>query len=663
MRVPSTPLPNRNKPLGGTSEKPFQTSWIGNTHGGVNWLHIQENIFAAWVHPDGRVFCNTIWDEAHWEGGVYQNGAGVGNLIDTGWDEGGYAIAGDATYIYFAAHDLTLNKQGISRYNTTGYGGASFTGGTEHLFNFRADNSGGIVRGLTSNGTRLYASITASNVIEIYNCSDMTYVGNFAVTAPGAITIDGTRLWIETGGVVKAYTTAGVDLSITISTSSASALAMDANTGHLLVADSASTKLQVLIYDVSAAPSLLETIGVAGGIFASPAGQVGPLRFSEIVGVGTDSSGNLYVAQDHRTSETAGTGTNIESYAKIASVWTRNWQVLGLEFLDLADVDTSTMSGTVIDVYDADHHFKVDLSKAQGKQWTWAGQMFNRFTDTTDPRGGAGHDVAVEPRLVTLGGVKFLAVTGMYGGHMYFYKWDTAPSELNHLVLTVNLTGFGRVADNGDLWQAETGQLVKMAFTGLDGSNNPTYGAGSNIALPTPFTSIGRCRYDSVKDAMYIVGFTVARPTWGAMDKTMGTTMCRYNNWSTGNRTALWTAVLPYDTTGTVTLQNGFMGCDAFDVVGDRIYAVGLNLDGGNLGAGPRMWCWDALTGVQLANWAPEDPVTGTLSGYSQGDTIGPCGWVDMQDGINARVLPNGETIIFQEEDFQAKILMYRITR
>lgn len=642
-----------------TSDSPSQWSWIGNTHGGLGFQHVQSHCYGAWVAPDGTVICNTVWDEGGSEGGIYKDGRNAGNLLDAHWDGGGYAVTGDASYVYMGAHNNGTNQEGISRYKLSDHTGAACPNCTEHLNNFRANQSGSPVRGLTVSGGKLYAVVFDKNVVEIYNTADMAYQGSFSVPGPTRIAADGSgRLWIATGGDVKAYSTAGATLGITIAEpDDPTALAVD-NQNRLLVGDDGVNRQQVLIYDISGTPARVETVGQSGGLFAPPVGQVGPLRFTGIVGVGTDSAGNLYVAQDHPTRETASTGTNIEAYSRSGSTWTRKWQVLGLEFLDLADADTSTYSNGVLDVYDASHHFKVDLSKPIGQQWTWVGEMFNRFTDPNDPRGGA-HDAAVEPRVVTLGGQKFLAVTGMYGGHMYFYRFVPG-TELSRLALDVPIGGYGYVAGNGDLWVAKRDGISKKPFQGLDSAGKPQYGAEESYGVPAPFNSIGRVRYDASKDVLYVVGFTPVRPTWPSMDKVMGTTMVRYDRWSQGNRSATWTTILPYNSSA--TLYTAFLGMVAMDVTSDRIYAVGLNRDRGNSGPGPRMHVYDAATGVDLANWTPEgpNPVVAT-DGWANGHDNGPAGWVDLEDGINARQLPDGQTLVFQEEDFQAKILMYRI--
>ncbi|MCJ8280376.1 MAG: hypothetical protein MJK14_10855, partial [Rivularia sp. ALOHA_DT_140] len=55
------------------SSTSYTTSWIGNSFGGGDkWVQIQ--ISGMYVAPDGKIYTNSIWDEAGREAGIYKNG-------------------------------------------------------------------------------------------------------------------------------------------------------------------------------------------------------------------------------------------------------------------------------------------------------------------------------------------------------------------------------------------------------------------------------------------------------------------------------------------------------------------------------------------------------------------------------------------------------------
>jgi hypothetical protein len=637
-------------------ETPFETSWIGNSLGGKNvngirWNHVQQNCNAAWVAPDGTVFCNSTWDEGVSEAGVYRGGATIGRLQNVHCC-GGHAVTGNGSRIFIAASDGT-HGQGISVFSQVDFGGLNVTGITHNdLTNFRPTQGGGAVTGLAVIGSELFATIESQNVVEVYRTSDLGYLRSFSVTAPGAMVADSTgRLWIAMNSQVRAYGTDGQPLDAAITEVAApTALGLDAtNPSHLLIGDDGQNAQQVSVYDISGVPIRVDTIGTAGGVWAAPTpGRVGPLRFAGITGVGIDASGALHVIQDHPREESVGTGTNIDVYERSGGSWTRAWQLLGLEFIDMAVVDLSGyVDGQPLDVYTADEHFTVDLSKPAGEQWTWVGVTTDRFTSPGDPR---LHDEARVPLgISTLGGQKYLVVTGMYASTLYFYK-PVPGAETWGLAAAVELgdQGEGHLAGNGDLWYTRgrvNEGIYTRSFSGTDGNGNPTFGPEQTIGILSPFEQITRVRYDAGKDALFAAGFTPERPKWASSDKVMGTVLARYDNVSQGgNRAAAWTTVLPYDASNTI--QSGFVGLSAMDIAGDRVYATALTHHPGESQA--RIWSYDQATGAEVASWVP-------------GSVTGDGGWIDVLDGISAEVLPSGETIIFQEEGFQAKVMMYRL--
>ena len=115
-----------------------------------------------------------------------------------------------------------------------------------------------------------------------------------------------------------------------------------------------------------------------GGIFSGVKGQVGPQRFNGLVGVGADSAGNIYVACKGRP-DGNGSGLVLQSYKPDGAL---NWELLGLEFVDNADVDPAADTN----VYTKEEHFVMDYSKPRGQEWSYKGYTLDRFAYPNDPR-------------------------------------------------------------------------------------------------------------------------------------------------------------------------------------------------------------------------------------------------------------------------------------
>lgn len=649
-----------------TSAPTVTTFWVGNTlpgfdasGGGDNASapSVAQNAFAGWVKPDGTVITLCYWDEGTKEGCGYKDGAFVGGL-QWGHFNGGWAITGDnAGFLYAAMRPNGATPDVIRKYDDT----LTADSGRQFGWVVSAGNplqvavhSAGTPRGLAVVGSELFVAVPEANAVDVHQTSNLAYLRTFTVSGPTRMAGDGTRLWIATAGQVKAYTTAGVATGAAVADvvdPTAVAVAPD---GTLLVGDDGQARQQVSVYDITGTPTRTDTIGVAGGMFSTPAGGTGELRFNGIVGVGKSTGGTLYVVQDHpgfpgvytdvtpdNTGETHGTGANIEAYTFSAGAWHRSWQLLGLEFVDGATVDPYTATATAVDVYSADEHYQVDLTTGA---WTWAGHTTDRFARPTDLR---FQDVARVPlRIVLLGGVKFLICTDMGNGILVFYSLSGEQATQQ----TTISGGCMSVDADGHIWGRHDDHLYRRAFTGLTGGV-PQYAAEASqgAGFPAPFTYIGRIRYDVATDSLYAIGFTTARPNWAGSDKVAGTVLARYDNWVTsGNRTATWTVDVP-SFTGSDLFDNDGLGVVAIDQAGGMVFGTMLTSEPD---PAPRqqtkMFAWSAATGVQVAAWFA-------------GATVGSTGWVDTLDGVNATRLPNGDTVVFQEEDFRAKILGYRL--
>ena len=288
----------------------YVTSWVGNTFGGTpSMTHVQLNIDGLFVTPDGKCYTTSSWDEGRRTDSVYQNG---GRLTppDFCGDNNSDQVATDGHYIYYAGW------HGVSRYTTGGTAAGSFA---SH-----------IVNGLALAGGQIYLSDTTKELVQIYSTSTEKLVGSFTVAAPARIAVDNNGgIWVahflagtRATGTIDCYNSSGTHLrSITLpNQGNAAALAMD-NLGRLLICDNG-PDLKVKIYTnlTSSTPALAATFGVAGGTLAGPTiGLGGPLRFTAMTGMGTDSNGNIYISHNgvgpgFLLGGANGNGTVLESY-------------------------------------------------------------------------------------------------------------------------------------------------------------------------------------------------------------------------------------------------------------------------------------------------------------------------------------------------------------
>ena len=197
---------------------------------------------------------------------------------------------------------------------------------------------------------------------------------------------------------------------------SPTALAWD-NSGNLMVADNG-TNQQILFYDVSgSSPGLVKTFGQSGGWFAASEGDVigqnAPDRFQNLLGVGMDSSGLLYVAFNGQAkADVTPNRTNVinppaaspditgEPYAIVrsftpsGSTWVTSAPATDLE-AEIQEEMASVDPGSETDIYSDQHHFTIQYPApptSSGGQadlspvWSFEGTTLNGAMYPNDPR-------------------------------------------------------------------------------------------------------------------------------------------------------------------------------------------------------------------------------------------------------------------------------------
>ncbi|MEI2583144.1 hypothetical protein [Scytonema sp. PRP1] len=674
----------------------YTTSWIGNTYGGGSkW--VQNYVEGMYVGPDGTVYTNSTWDEAGREAGIYKDGDVLGPESDLhGWSRGGgKAITANSKYIYLAMVQGSMGKINedyppektswycVRRYNLSGKP-AGFPGGRGYDKSMLIVSTKNPVTGLATVGNQLYVSIAKANRISVYNTETMGEVRNFSVSSPGQITIDKQEnLWIiqgkngSTPAQILHYSAEGKRLPKVIAdVVDPSAIAID-NQGRLLVAENG-PRQQVLIYNIAGKPKQVGTFGIERGIFAGVPGEVGDLKFYGISGVGTDAAGNIYVNSNgfHNA------GTDLRKFLPSGKL---QWRLLGLHFVDNADTDPQSDG---VDVYTKHEYFDMDYKKAPGKQWNYKAYTLNPFKYPQDPR---LHTSPTSVFFRRIQGKPFMYLIDMYESFMQIYRFNPTtdgkvaipsamffgtvlkdgkvgswppnqPQEQKDWIWRDSngngafdkdeynirdtddypYVGGWWVDSKGDVWKTlRTEEGIRhFPLQGLDAKGNPIYSYSSMKKDKTPslFTDVRRIEYFPETDTMYLSGFTKEHPAVEDDSGVVGSEIVRYDNWSRGNRTPRWRTVIPHDTTGKREVLTA-----AMSVAGDYVFAVTVKTS--------EVHVYNAATGKQVQKLKPGPEVAGES------------GWIDIPYGIRAFRRSNGEYLVFVEEDWKGKVIVYRLPR
>ncbi len=685
----------------------YSESFIGNSWGASGGKSMQNYIADIYVSGNGTVYTDSTWDENHNATGIYQNGNLVGRLTpddgpDSSGGQAGRSVTGDGTYIYAAF----TTGAAVRRFNPNG-SLATFTGGTNQGNGIPVSlANGGYVQAVVVDAAnhRLFVSCDGENDIKVYDSNNLTAAPtSFSVTNPGKMAVDGSgNLWVvsqktgTTGGKILHYTPSGTLLSDSITDSSSgtrfdpSGLAFSG--GKLYVADDGPDQ-QVKIYSTlggnRTAPD--STFGVKGGIYSgtgSTIGTPGPLRFRGLSGVGLDSSGNIYVGQSTLAPNVnfQQQGAHLESYK--LSTGARNWELLGLEFVDGTAFDASSETSNTVDVYTKNNHYTLNLANTTpGSEWSWVGQTVNPFANPADYRATYTDYLGGQPTasyFQTLGGKKFLFCTTMNAYNFEVYRFGSqgqtaTPSvtiSYDHIWRDANgngvvdtgetidgpgaptqngLTGY-YVDTAGDLWETYpngnggSSGVRQFKSQGLDSAGNPVWDFSHVTAVtePGPMSELYRSVYNPVKsgdplsDTQFLAGYATGidpNHHYNGTDfnsKSIGSVISRYNSWSTGGRTAAWSIVLPDYNRAPSSMA----------VAGDFVFVA---YDGG---------AYQPDDGFVYILRASDGGFVGKL----QNATNNWNGRVDIEYGVSAFKRSTGEYLVTVENDFHAATTLYRWT-
>lgn len=581
------------------------TGYVGNTfNGSTEW--VQNNSEELDVASDGTIVTSSTYDEAGRCIGVWKDGHAVALLKQSdpndgcwGWGTATQAAAINNNYLYAVncANNLLRwnRKAGYNYVDKTNMGDSTVVGMTYSAGYIYLVKKGGIVE---------KRSVSSLGTVSL----------SFTVTGGYDLAVDSNgNIWVLTANKeVLKFDSSGIDTGIKIVGQtgwSPSAVNFDAYNNLLLVPDNGPRR-QVIKFNTLG--TQVGTFGDEGGISGGTPGLVGDLRFWNISGCGTDSLGNIYVALNEK-------GTSLR---KFNSSGVKQWEVQGLFFVDQTSIDPAS-DGT--DIYSPNEHIKYDYST---NAWSLHSITCDAIANPADPRIATEGETSLIRRV---NGNLLMFVTSMYAGHFDIYRFN---GEIAVFCQTINGIGYSGLPDkDGNIWYASGSSIRKIPLTGFT-NGVPVFGPEVIVAssLPAPMTGIERLQYDVDSDVMYIGGWTATATNelsdWGIV----GSTLARYPNWSTGNRTASSTVVPPKDATGHVM--------KAMSMAGDYVF-TGLASESGKI-------CVYSAKDLSL------------VGNITVPATMGTTGWIDLPHGIQAFKKSNGQYLILIEDDYRGKNILHQ---
>ena len=732
------------------SGTPSQTTQQQGTAG----LHVQDDISGMVITGDGTCYTNSIWDEGGEEAGIYGNAQVAGNCQALhGWGRnGGSAITLDDNYVYVAmtqsgddGGNTANNSNGlpltpppnntwycIRRYTRAGapapfpsangqgpgygYDGSMLQVNAGSRPDSSSPYSGQRVSGIAVDGSFLYVSDPTAGQIKKYSLATLssTPVSTWNLPNPGPMVLasvfGGTCLCVAQTGpnpkVVEYNDTTGSVIGVLTFAPgvnpSALAFATMSGVPTLLVADQGPDQ-NIKEYNLtkfSGTPTAVtSTFGTVGGVYGGKGAQIGktgPLRFNNPTGVGVDAAGNIYVSQDGTCGNGLGGGGSVlESYAPNKTL---NWQLLGLEFVDNADVDPSSEN----DVYTKEEHFVMDYTKTTpGTEASYKGYTVNRFKYPQDPRSHMGTGLESSAWVREYRGHKFLVTIDMYTNYLVISRFNAAtdgecaipsttfsrshqqpdatgwpenqPSDGEWIWRDSNGNGAFEAGEftqpagqadlpelwgwwvdsNMDVWQATYGGGIRhFACQGLDSKGNPIYDYAHMTTTPMPsqLNGMERIEYYPATDTMYLSGYSSSLPIPGGEWGGVGRVICRYDQWSTNPTLHTgYPIVPPYNSDRSNNAAN-YTEPACLSVAGQYLF---LSYSPQN-----QILIYNTNTGSQIGSIFPGASVGGT--GVAGGP--GVLGWTDIRYGVRAYQRASGEYEIFNEADWLGKVVLYRWT-
>lgn len=613
----------------------YATEWVGNTFGS-NAAHVGNAARAMWVAPEGVIYTASMWDENAGGVAVYQNGQSIGSIGAHNEFQGG-AITGNATYLFAAL-----------QYNTS-YGGSGCVGRYNRSTHTRdlvipvsattTEKKADVITGLGVFGTLLYVSDYPGNRLRVFTTSGV-WQQDISVSGPGALAIDGAgNVWVAqmTKGTVLGFTPAGAPLG-TIQmgdTARPSALYFDAANGQLLVGDQG-PDMNIKIYSVGSNPSLVGTFGVQGGYLNGATGirgQVGAKRFTRVVGIGKDSSGNLYVLNNPwGGSWDLGRNGNTDVHCYDSS-GTLKWTLQALNFEAVAAPDSGS---------DGEYFYSGNNIYTGSGGGGFVANTIDPITFPSDPRINLSDPSRGEHfgQLATIGSNRILAAGGQNPDIFYMFYFNSANGYIATPSATLPGATFGTTArvrngfcldSHGDVWAGldKTNAIWHYPLTGFSSSGQPIWGSGISTPTPSTIAPLTRIIYLPETDTMILAQGIVGSTDWSSI----GTRIEVYHGWRAGNTTT---------PSPVITLSSANP---------KAITAAGNYLFVGYVHTVPNIDVFNLTTGVLDITFTNSNP-----------DTVYVGNDVDSMYGIRAYLRSNGEYIVTKDNYNGTSLIIYRWT-
>jgi hypothetical protein len=612
----------------------YTTDWVANTFG-TNATRVGNVARSMWVAPEGVVYTASMWDENAGSIAIYQNGQSIG-FIGAHADSQGGAITGNSTSIFTPLQFTTTFGSGkVGRYNRSTKTRDLIIPVSATTSERRAD----VITGLATSGTLLYASDLPGNRVRIFT-TDGIWQQDINVSGPGALAVDGTgNVWVaqKSAGTVLEFNPSGVALN-TISmgaSSRPSALYFDASTGRLMVGDEG-PDMNIKLYNISGTPFLADTFGVQGGYLDTTTGikgQVGAKRFTRVVGIGKDTSGNLYVLNNPwGGSWDLGRdgGTDIHSYD---SLGTLKWTLQSTNFEGVADPDSGT---------DGAYMYSAMMVYTGSGGAGYVANTVDPITYPSDPRiainvPGRGEHFG---QLATVGSNRILVAAGQNSDGFDFFYFNQANGYIAIPYATLPGPAFNTTArirygfcldSKGDIWAGldKTNAIWHYPLIGFDSNGKPTWGPAISTPTPSGSSPITRIIYLPESDTMIL-----ARGIVGSIDWTsIGTTVEVYRGWLAGNTTTPTQVI-------TISSPNP-----------KSIAAAGNYLFVGYVHTVPNIDAFNLTTGALDTTFINGSP-----------DTVYVGNDVDSMYGIRAYLRSTGEYMVTKDNYNGTSIIIYRWT-
>ena len=189
----------------------------------------------------------------------------------------------------------------------------------------------------------------------------------------------------------------------------------------------------------------------------------------------------------------------------------------------------------------------------------------------------------------------------------------------------------------GDVWQAgDANKVRQFPCQGLNEHGAPRYSfaTAKTEPAPEPFVNLQRVEYFPATDTMYLSGYSKEYANKKGNWKTIGKVVCRYDDWTT-KKTKRWELNPPFDEAQERSKTYGTPV--AMSVAGDYLFIVYLKA--------AEVRVYETARAKYCGTLQPGKDMSG---------------WVDIPYGVRAHKRADGEYLIFVEEDWKAKIIMYR---